>query len=504
MPHISRRGFVAGLGASMVPGALRAATMPAGKTVIVVGAGLAGLAAAYELNEAGVDVRLIEQSRRPGGRIKTIRGHFADDAWVDVGGQTSGGMYANFFFYSTRLGLSFEAQDTPTTRPDVLLHLNKQLYSAASLRRDPAAWPVELHEHEKPLAPFRLLGHYLKPVAEQIGAVENVLNPDFVDYDRLSLGALLRQRGASEAAIRQIDHTLNYNSVDTVSALSALRDAARFLQMRGGQALNLQNGNQSLPEAFARHLGDTISYRYTLKAVGQTDRGVRLQVETEGHNETLFADRIILAIPFTALRKVRFEPGLPAQRQEMIDELPYTQIAQAYLQTRTKFWETSGPVSAVVSDGPLERLFDASGKMRAGRGLLVNWVNGIGVDDIEAKDPQAHLERVLKEMQKIWPESPGQIEQTLTNNWGNSYVQGAYAHYAPGQMARFAGEIPKPVGDIHFAGEHTELVAPGMEGALTSGKRAASEILAAIAPEAAVTHSLPSSILDIQNKRSPL
>lgn len=477
MSKISRRLFVVGLGAGMVPGVLAAKPALAGKKVIVVGAGLAGLAATYELHEAGVDVQLIEQSNRAGGRVKTIRGHFADDAWVDVGGQTTGALYANFFFYATRLGLPFEKQEVVTERPDVLLHLQENLYSAAQLRQDPSAWPIALHDHERPLAPFRLLSHYLGPIAQEIGAVENVLNPEFVHYDQLSLQQLLQELGASKAAIRQIDHTLNYNSVDTVSALSALRDSVRALHMRGGQALNLENGNQSLPDAFAAHLGEKVQYGCTLKGVRQTDGGLSLQVETNGEHDTLYADRIIIAIPFTALRKLRFDPGLSKARQKIIEELPYTQIVQAYLQSRTRFWEADTPVAAIVSDGPLERLFNASQRMKEGRGLLVNWVNGTGTAAIGGRDPDEHLSRVLKEVYAIWPQSRDQIETTLTNNWSNSYVQGAYAHYAPGQMATFAAEIPKPIGRIHFAGEHTELVAPGMEGALTSGKRAAAEIL---------------------------
>jgi len=475
MPQISRRVFIAGLGASALPGALRAGDADNG--VIVVGAGLAGLAAAYELREAGINVRLIEQSQRVGGRVRTIRGKFADDAWVDVGGQTTGAMYANFFYYATRFKLPFELQETPTQRPDVLLHMGGSLYSAAMLRQDPSAWPVSLHEHEKPLAPFRLLSHYLAPIAEKIGSVENVLAPEFLQYDELSLRTLLVRQGASIAAIEQIDHVLNYNSVDTVSALSALRDAVRSMHMRGGQALNLQNGNQSLPEAFAGYLGDAIQYGRSVRGVKQTESGVQLHVETNGQLETLDADRVIITIPFTALRKLRFEPGLPRQRQKIIDDLPYTQIAQAYLQTRTRFWEKDKPVAAVVSDGPLERIFNASRKMHDGRGLLVNWVNGTGTNAIAAGGPEEHLQRVLSHIHEIWPDSRDQIETTLSNNWGNSYVQGAYAHYAPGQMAAHAADIPKPVDRLHFAGEHTELVAPGMEGALTSGKRAAMEII---------------------------
>jgi len=475
MRPLSRREFVAGLGASFAP--VHFARTAAPQEVVVVGAGLAGLAAAWDLKQAGQNVTLIEQSMRAGGRVKTIRGQFADDAWVDVGGQTTGAFYANFFYYSAMFELPFEAQQVITERPGYLMHLQNRLYGAEELRQDPGLWPVSLREQEKPLAPSRLLFHYLGPIAKQIEAVDNVLNPDFADYDKLSLRQLLVERGASDAAIELIDKTLNYNSVDTVSALSVLRDTVRLLHMSGGQALNLENGNASLPEAFAARLNDDIRYGHRLQSIKQNADGLQLQVEADGQSRVLRADRIVVAIPFTALRKIAIEPGLPKARQTIIDSLPYTQIAQIFLQTKTRFWESGGPISMVISDGPLERLFNLSKRMREGRGLLVNWVNGTGVSRIHARDPEKHLRTVKDEIFRIWPDAKGQIEATLTNNWGQTYVQGAYAHYAPGQLTQYAREIPKPVGRIHFAGEHTELVAPGMEGALTSGRRAASEIV---------------------------
>ena len=476
MRQMSRRAFVAGLGASFAPMRFAAANR---QNVVVVGAGLAGLAAAYELVEAGQDVTVIEQSMRAGGRVKTVRDHFADDAWVDVGGQTTGALYANFFYYAGSFGLQFEAQQEITRRPGFLMHLNDKLYTSAALKSDPSLWPIALHDHEKALAPSRLTFHYLEPIARQIATIDNVLHPDFAHYDQLTLRQLLVQKGASDAAITLIDQTLNYNSVDTVSALSALRDLVRVLHMIGGQALNLENGNSSLPEAFASHLGEQIQHGRKLISVEQHTDKMALHIETNGSVETLYADRVIVAIPFTALRKIRFEPGLPEERQRIIDELPYTQIAQVYLQTKTRFWEQDGAISMVVSDGPLERIFDLSKSMKGERGLIVNWVNGTGVSRINADDPEKHVAAVKQRIYDVWPEGRGQIETTLANNWGQSYVQGAYAHYAPGQMTRYASEIPKPIGRVHFAGEHTELVAPGMEGALTSGKRAANEVLAA-------------------------
>ena len=110
---------------------------------------------------------------------------------------------------------------------------------------------------------------------------------------------------------------------------------------------------------------------------------------------------------------------------------------------------------------------------------MINWVNGDGVAAFKTLTPEEQADFTLREVAKIWPQSRDLVEATYSNNWGNSYAEGAYAHYAPGQMTTYAAEIPKPIDCLHFAGEHTELVAPGMEGALTSGRRVASEILAA-------------------------
>jgi len=480
MSPVSRRAFLAGIGGAVLHSAMPVSAAGA-RPVVVVGAGLAGLAAAYELAEAGVDVRLVEQSTRAGGRVKTIRGELADDAWVDVGGQSSGPGYANFFYYGAKFGLEFEPQSVFSGRPQFLLHYGGTLRNAGEYRADPSLWQAGLEDVEKPLAPARLLSHYLAPIVEEVGKVERVLEPAFLHYDEVSLGQLLVELGASDAAIGMIGHTLNYNSVDTVSALSAIRDAVRMRYMDGAQAVNIAGGNQALPEAFAAALGDRVHYGCRLAAVRQEAEGARLQLQTASGSELWEARKIIIAMPFTALRQVEFDPPLPAERRRIIDTLPYTQIAQSYLQTSRRFWESDQTVAAIYSDGPLERLFNASARMQGERGLLVNWINGDGTNVLDGMDSAARAAYVEQEIAKLWPGANELIEKTITHDWGNTYAKGAYAHYAPGQMARHAATIAEPVGPIHFAGEHTELVAPGMEGALTSGRRAAVEIMESLA-----------------------
>lgn len=473
---LDRRQFIARAGGALALAHVLPGCSSGTNRVAVVGAGLSGLVAAHELRNAGVEVRVFEQADRAGGRIWTIRDQFDDGAWLDAGAMGAGQSYTNWLAYCEAFGQTVESSPRANPRPDTLMLLEGTRYRGSGLREDPAAWPVALSDDEKALAPFRLLSSHLMPVAQEIGDVANVLDPAFAHYDSLSLLDFLKNRGASDAAIVMIERSLNYNSLATVSALSALRDATRLLGARGA-SIHVAGGNAGLTDAMAASMSDSIDYRRELVAIQADDPGITLQLDGPDGRENFDASAVIVTIPFTALRNVDFEPGLPAERQQMIDELPYTQIAKTFVQTRRRFWQDDVDFSLLYSDTPFERLFNLSTQMGETRGLLLNWINGIGLDDFMALDADAHAGKVVDWIETVWPEAKDEVEKALTINWGNTYAGGAYAHYAPGQLTRFAVAIPEPIGRIHFAGEHTELVAPGLEGAVISGMRAANEVL---------------------------
>ena len=266
------------------------------------------------LQQAGVEVRLFEQSNRPGGRIWTVRDQFDDGAWLDAGAMGAGQSYSNWLRYCEAFGQAVESSPTPEPRPDTLMLLEGEMYRGGALRADPDLWPIALSEAEKPLAPFRLLFSHLMPVAKEIGDVANVLDPRYANYDQMTLLDFLRERDTSAAAIAMIERSLNYNSLDSVSALSALRDATRLIGA-SGPSLHVAGGNSGLPEAMATSLADELVYNRELVAVQSMQDGVRLKLATPAGMEEFDASRVILTLPFTALRNVDFEPGLPASRQ---------------------------------------------------------------------------------------------------------------------------------------------------------------------------------------------
>jgi monoamine oxidase len=480
-PNVSRRRVLAGLGGFALSACSPRTGTNNDPNVVVVGAGLAGLAATYELRQAGLNVRLVEQSARPGGRVHSVRGHFDSDAVFELGGTEVASSYTNFLGYCEALGVAFEVQANEGPRRDVLLHEGGDFYSLAALRSG-TAWPNQMSAAERAAAPFGLLGTFLREDAARIGTVERVMHADFSYLDDMTLRQYLVSRQASLAAIEFIDRYLNYNSVDTVSALGALRDVVRRLQAGQVSAVALSNGNSSLPEAFASRVSDIIQYRSSLQGIDNQADAVSLRIATASGDENWQCDHVILALPFSALRHVDMSGNISAERHAMIDELPYTQISRTYLQTASRFWEQGSSLAAVYTDGPLERFFDLSDRMPANSGLLQNWLNGVGMQSFSGFSDEQRVASIVEHMQSLWPGSAADIQQSLTIDWGQTYCKGAYAHFAPGQVHKFVPTLSDSFGRLHFAGEHTEFEASGLEGALISGRRAASQVLAAMRP----------------------
>ena len=484
--RLSRRAFVVGGATSLglaACGLPRTTARERDTDVLVVGAGLAGLSAALALVESGVGVRVIEADRVVGGRVRTVRGRFAHDVWLDVGAQGGSDNYARFVAHCARFNLTLQPTPRPAGPGDALLQLGGAIYRQSALRAAPTRWPLALSEREMALAPTRIMGGVLMPVAREIGSVDRVLAPEFAHYDALSVADLMRQSGVSEAALGLAEHVANYNSLETVSALSALRDLTRFL--RPGRSVFVTGGNDRLPRAMADSLGARVALEHRLVALEQSPTSVTARVSDGRQIRSITAGHIILAIPFTSLASVSITPSLPAARRAMIEQLPYTQVAKTFVQTSRSFLNTPNRVNLVYSDTPFERVFNMSYGEADAPGLLLNWINGNGLADLRASATASHRALVLNWMRALWPEHRDALGESLTYDWADTYAKGAYAHYAPGQMTRFAAQIPEPVGRLYFAGEHTELVAPGMEGAIVSGERAASEVLAGQRREAA-------------------
>jgi monoamine oxidase len=471
---------------------LGAAAPPAAKPlrVIVVGAGLAGLAAAHELVESGQIVTVLEARDRPGGRVHTLREPFADALYAEAGAISFSDGYRHFRRYMQLFGL----QDaSPAGGPQkVVFHLRgKRLELAPGGGQGQPEWPFELTAEERKLGLGGMFGKYFAGV----DAIGDPTDPSwlvapFAAEDERTLAQYLAARGASSAAVELLGDSLWFGyGWSQVSALHRLlSDLA--LYYRGQRTRVVQGGTDRLPRAFAAALGDRIHYGSAVTAIQQPPHGgVRAVVRQGGAERALEADRLICAVPCPALGRIRFDPELPAAKRRIVERLEYLPVTRIYLQTKRRFWAEAGHAGTAFTDLPIQLVVEhpVGRPADAGpRGILECHVKGPEAERLAAMEPPARLAFAIENLEKVHPGFRQHFESGTSVSWGaDPWAGGGYAWWKPREMLAWVPELARPEAAVHFAGEHTSLLGRTMEGALESGNRAAREVREAALPQAA-------------------
>jgi len=451
--------------------------------VIVAGAGLSGLSAAFELAKLGYRVTVIEGRSRIGGRVFTLKEPFRDNQYVEIGGELVGSGYKRLLGYADEFGIPYETFEEEFETGGALTSLQDgvgttvfmkgTLYPIGSVL-DPH--PYGLQRSEGNVLPPTLLSRYLRVLAREVSEKPESL----VEFDRYSLAELLRARGVSDAAIKLINISGHFNSIETVSAGGVLFEVQRR-SSAGNGAKRISGGNFEIPKALAQNskkLGVRFVFNARVEKIKHSANSVHVTFTDKlGRVRNLVADRLVCTIPFSVLRGIKFSPPLPEAKMRAINELSYVRVTKTYMQGSRFEWDRRNIGSSIWTDTPLERIFSMSGIRGDRRGIFGAWTEGEGAALPESMSGLRRRLWTKKEFEKILPFMKGQIERTFTKSWTrDEFAKGAGAHFLKGQFTELQKDIKTPVGAIHFAGEHTAEFAPGMEGALESAGRVVKEI----------------------------
>lgn len=453
---LSRRAFTRALAVTAVAPALARCSRAVEKAqVLVIGAGIAGLYAAWLLQQRGIVPLVIEASDRVGGRMReldVLRGASPVPAAVpDV-------PYTRLRRLLTELGIEsdFEAVDSQA----LALHINGTLLDAGRWS-DSAA--NRLQGAERPVLPHQIVDFYLDRNMPLAGPGD-WLRKDLAGFDRRSLGEELRRSGASAEALRLAGVLYDARGLEQVSALFAYH--RRWLDNAGSAQLRIRGGSLRLPEALAAALKNEVHLRHAVARIDVDDAGVECRCANGSRYRAPLA---LCAIPWSVLRQVVLAPE-PAQAP-IIRSLPYNTITEVKLACRRPFWEDDGLPPAMVSDDPFERIYavpSADGSLST----LSCWMNGQRAAKLDDWNADRIGRFVLREISAARPAAAGALDVLGVSAAGqNVYALGAHHLWGPGQFTRFGESAREPWGGVYWIGEHAALHQQGIEGAMESAER---------------------------------
>ncbi len=497
-PNLSRRSFLKHAALSLpalsaLPRLASAETAPAAapaspeppppratkpRKVIVVGAGLAGLAAAYELASWGHDVTVLEAQTRPGGRVLTVRSPFSDGLWADAGAMDFPDSARHMLHYAEVFNLNTVDQNLPEI--DTSLYLRGKRY----LIRPGTQWPYDITAEEKKLGFVGIYRKYVAPAADELG---DVTDPGwdiqrFKRFDQQTLADFMKSQGASDEAVEFLSHLVNVGyGWRTGSALHRLISDFRLFNMGGGKQHFFEGGCDALPRAFAKSLQDRIWYGAPVTKIIQENGKVRVVFRQNGAEQPLEADYLISTAPVPVLRKIEFTPALPERKRRIFEDLEYAPVTRVFLQARRRFWQDELYVlGSSVTDLPIKLVAEHPMARPDGlgpRGIIESHIRGPEAVAVGAMELDQQIAFVAENLEKLFPGFSRYVEGGTSVSWHEDpWAGGGYPWWKPGQLTEWMPELARSEGRVYFAGEHTSHLCRQMEGAVMSGNRAAREL----------------------------
>ncbi|MBC7627872.1 NAD(P)/FAD-dependent oxidoreductase [Ferruginibacter sp.] len=347
-----------------------------------------------------------------------------------------------------------------------------------------------------------MLGEALKPFASQIEkdirSLPETINyttaPAFEKLDQQSIAGYLKQLGIDGWLYDFIYTVLTREYGMEASQQSAINFLIMFeapkvtdtkYELFGSdhEVLKIKGGSQHLTDTLTKKVQKNIKLQHQLQSITQDKNGISLTFNNQGKKLILPADHVIMTLPFSVLRKIDLNIEMPAQKKRCIDELGYGNSCKFIMGFKGKPWRTAGKQGYTFTDEAFGCGWDSSQMQSEKEGSFTVFGGGDFGDEMLTQQQEKLRNNYVKALDNIYPGSSGNYSgKNIKFCWQKSPVAKAgYSCFTTGQWSTLAGWEAIPVGNIHFAGEHTSLAFQGyMNGAAISGKNAATQIAANI------------------------
>jgi monoamine oxidase len=446
--------------------------------VIVIGAGMAGLTAAYELLRAGHDPLILEGQQRVGGRVYTLREPFSDGLYAEAGAMRIPRRHDLTLGYIEHFGLPLR----PFTmgNPEAYYYLHGERCRIREAAADPARLGFPCHPHEAGLAHGRLWETALEPLLGRLREHGDAAWDEIVaEYDQYSTREFLEKCGWSNGAIEMFGLLADQEALMNASFLELFREEA------GGyysDMVAIDGGLDRLPRAFLPELRSRINFGAKMVALSQDEASVTVHYQTLAGRQSVKGDYALVTIPFPLLRHVE-TPGFSRAKERAIRQLHYDASAKIFFQCRRRFWEDDDGIfgGGTVTDLPIRVVYYPDHGRETGRGvLLASYTWSEDAQRWGSLTPADRLVQALEDLAEIHPQILDEFEVGASKMWhDDEFAGGAFALFDPGQQTLLYRDIIAPEGRVRFAGEHASLYHAWIQGAIESGLHEAQAINAA-------------------------
>jgi monoamine oxidase len=449
--------------------------------VAILGAGLAGLTAAYRLLQAGIPCEIFEGSERTGGRVLTKSDFNKDAMFCELGGELVDSNHADLIALASELRVEIQELKGEDKGADLYFFGGK-------------------HYADEQLIPaFQPFATKVATDLEGIYDAEENFTAKARRFDELSLAQYLAETGKGVEKwvvdMLRVAYTIEYgreadeqSSLNLIALLKA--DTSEGFEIFGDsdESKRIRGGSSSLPNALAKALEGKvrINQNHRLVKMKQAGANMTLSFATGGSSKEVKFTRVICALPFTMLRQMDGIKALALGRkkQEAIARLGYGNNAKVMYGFTERWWRNPAlklPApsnGSIFTDLPLQCTWESSRGQAGESGILTNFLGGAGAKPFTTE----RFDKFREELNRVFAGIASKFDgKRALMNWPEyKFTRGSYTCPLVGQyttLLKVAGE-PELGGRIVFAGEHTSGDFSGfMNGAVQSGNRAAQEIL---------------------------
>jgi monoamine oxidase len=491
-------GFAAESGYS---GPIRLDGDPKGASVLILGAGLAGMTAALELRKAGYKVQILEFNNRAGGRNWTLRG---GDTFTELGGfkqtcEFEQGLYVNpgpwRIPYHHRALLDYCKRLNVALEPFVQLNHNALLHAGRAfggkpqrIRNIKADFQGQVSELLAKVTQQGKLDEAVTKEDREIlmqalrswGALDrdyaykaNLISADFRGFAKGPGGGL----GAAPVAGEPIDlsEILKSRLWRYLQNFSFLSFQTTMFQPVGGMDM--------IGKAFAREVGDLIRYDAKVTRIQQNGSGVTVTYtdpKNPAQPQQATADWCICTIPLSILSQLPLDVG-PSMKAA-IDAVPYSAAVKIGLQFKRRFWEEDEAIYGGISftDLPIRQIaYPNTGFNRSGRGVLLGayLFDGANAYEFTSMPPAERIAQAVEFGAVIHPQYKTEFENGVAVAWHRMpFTLGCAGDWTEGTRAEHYDNLCQIDGRIVLAGEHASYIPAWQEGAILSSLNAVTRL----------------------------